>query len=113
MLLLSCAVDASTLSCAFNWVPPKACLLPDARVKSSLPLASALSILGVPLLGLPEGVANMLAVHVPEQSRPLVVAPGRFVCGYLFVPVMGLPERVENMLTTHVLEHLNRAGLWL
>ena len=55
----------------------------------------------------------MLTTHVPEQSRPLVVESGKFVCGYLFVPVLGLPERVENMLTTHVLEHLNRAGLWL
>lgn len=63
-----------------SWLPPKSCLLPDTAIQASPTLSLALAKLGVPLLGLPAGVACMLAVQTPFHSRPGAVTPQRYVC---------------------------------
>ncbi|KAF5829451.1 hypothetical protein DUNSADRAFT_16062 [Dunaliella salina] len=59
------------------WLPPSASLLPDVAVQKSPTLGRALAKLGVPLLGLPMGVVQMMATLMPVQHRPRVISPDR------------------------------------
>eukprot|EP00967_Tisochrysis_lutea_P019838 scaffold22573_cov14-Tisochrysis_lutea.AAC.1 len=82
------------------WLPPSACLLPDEAVQRSPTLGRALAKLGVPLLGLPAGVAQMMATLMPVQHRPRIISPEGCVpfitcdcCGHLHL------TRIESLTT--------------